>query len=574
MAFAGFSPGEAEGLRRAMSRKRSAAAIEAYHQRFVDGAMARFDDVDAPLAERVWTMIVGFSGFGFPKAHGAAFGLLAYQSTWLRVHYGPEFLCALLDEQPMGFYPPDALVHEAQRRGIEILPPDVNASEVGCTVTPEGAVRLGLGYVLGRARRRGRRARRRARRRRPVRVARRSRLARRRGPAGARPAGVVGRVRCPRGASTPRVRRRPVAASAPALTRRRRRRRRPPPAHRAVAARDRRARATAWGRTARRWRSRSTSRGAGARAGGRLGRDDRRLRDHRPDRPPPPAAPPASRPEGAGHGDERGPRAPAPWHGGEHRRPGRRAPAAGHRQRRGVPPDRGRDRHREPDRPADGLRARPPDGAHRAARPRRGHARAPRRRRAARSTSSSVASSRSTRPTCGPSVPPRPSRTSRRSTSASASGSSRSSRSSRSPAAVRSRRSPTPGAARTGALAAVASPGRIGPTRDRRRAARTGAPSSGGVATSGAARYRRPGPGSGPTRRPRRLPGVGGGDDAVARRRSPGVGATGRRRIQRPASRRGTRWRADRSPVREHGGSEDFRAVAPPVMSFAQGRRR
>jgi error-prone DNA polymerase len=149
MAFAGFSPGEAEGLRRAMSRKRSAAAIEAYHKRFVDGAMARFDDVDAPLAERVWTMIVGFSGFGFPKAHGAAFGLLAYQSTWLRVHYGPEFLCALLDEQPMGFYPPDALIHEAQRRGIEVLPPDVNASEVGCTVTPEGSVRLGLGYILG-----------------------------------------------------------------------------------------------------------------------------------------------------------------------------------------------------------------------------------------------------------------------------------------------------------------------------------------------------------------------------------------------------------------------------------------
>ena len=66
-------------------------------------------------------MVQGFSGFGFPKAHGAAFGLLAYQSTWLRVHYGPEFLCSLLNEQPMGFYPPDALVHEAQRRGIEVL---------------------------------------------------------------------------------------------------------------------------------------------------------------------------------------------------------------------------------------------------------------------------------------------------------------------------------------------------------------------------------------------------------------------------------------------------------------------
>jgi error-prone DNA polymerase len=134
MAFSGFSPGEAEGLRRAMSRKRSAEAIEAHHRSFVEGAMAKWPDVDEALAERVWSMVVGFSGFGFPKAHGAAFGLLAYQSTWLRVHYGPEFLCSLLDEQPMGFYPPDALVHEAQRRGIEVLAPDVNASAVGCTV--------------------------------------------------------------------------------------------------------------------------------------------------------------------------------------------------------------------------------------------------------------------------------------------------------------------------------------------------------------------------------------------------------------------------------------------------------
>jgi error-prone DNA polymerase len=134
MAFSGFSPGEAEGLRRAMSRKRSAEAIEVHHRGFVEGAMVMWPDVDEALAERVWSMVVGFSGFGFPKAHGAAFGLLAYQSTWLRVHYGPEFLCSLLDEQPMGFYPPDALVHEAQRRGIEILPPDVNASAVGCTV--------------------------------------------------------------------------------------------------------------------------------------------------------------------------------------------------------------------------------------------------------------------------------------------------------------------------------------------------------------------------------------------------------------------------------------------------------
>ncbi len=151
IAFAGFGVGEAEGLRRAMSRKRSEAAIEAYHRRFVEGAQ-RKHGVDTETAERVFTMVKGFSGFGFPKAHGAAFGLLAYQSTWLRVHYPPEFLCALLNEQPMGFYPPDALVHEAQRRGIVVDPPDVNESGVECELvaTPTGhRVRIGLGYVRG-----------------------------------------------------------------------------------------------------------------------------------------------------------------------------------------------------------------------------------------------------------------------------------------------------------------------------------------------------------------------------------------------------------------------------------------
>ncbi|MGO9789393.1 MAG: DNA polymerase III subunit alpha [Solirubrobacteraceae bacterium] len=148
IAFAGFSPGEAEGLRRAMSRKRSEAAIEAHHKRFVAGAK-RLHGVDDDTAERVFEKIRGFSGFGFPKAHGAAFGLLAYQSTWLRVHYGSEFLCALMNEQPMGFYPPDALVHEAQRRAIEVLAPDVNESEAECSMDAGARVRVGLGYVRG-----------------------------------------------------------------------------------------------------------------------------------------------------------------------------------------------------------------------------------------------------------------------------------------------------------------------------------------------------------------------------------------------------------------------------------------
>jgi error-prone DNA polymerase len=156
MAFAGFGVGEAEGLRRAMSRKRSEAAIQAYHGRFVEGAQ-RKHGVDVATAERVFDMVRGFSGFGFPKAHGAAFGLLAYQSTWLRVHHPQEFLCSLLNEQPMGFYPPDALVHEAQRRGLEVDPPDVNRSGVECeletateaSVDERSRVRIGLGYVRG-----------------------------------------------------------------------------------------------------------------------------------------------------------------------------------------------------------------------------------------------------------------------------------------------------------------------------------------------------------------------------------------------------------------------------------------
>jgi error-prone DNA polymerase len=150
IALAGFSVGEAEGLRRAMSRKRSEEAIEAFRERFVEGALAK--GVDATLADAVYDKLVGFSGFGFPKSHAAAFGLLAYQSAWLRHHYPAEFLCALLNAQSMGFYPPASLVRDAQRRGVEVRPPDVNRSQAKCTIEPSktvlhGAVRIGLEYV-------------------------------------------------------------------------------------------------------------------------------------------------------------------------------------------------------------------------------------------------------------------------------------------------------------------------------------------------------------------------------------------------------------------------------------------
>jgi len=144
MAAARFSIGEAEGLRRAMSRKRSEEAIEAWRPRFVAGALE--NNIDAETANAIYDKVAGFAGFGFPKSHAAAFGLLAYQSAWLRRYYPAEFLCALMNAQPMGFYPPSSLVRDAQRRGVEVRPPHVNRSIAECTIE-DGAVRVGVGYV-------------------------------------------------------------------------------------------------------------------------------------------------------------------------------------------------------------------------------------------------------------------------------------------------------------------------------------------------------------------------------------------------------------------------------------------
>ena len=161
MHVAGFSSSQAESLRRAMSRKRSKDAMEEHEQIFVEGAVA--NGMPEDVAIDVFGQVSGFSGFGFPKAHSAAFGLLAYQSAWLKLHYGPEYLASLLNEQPMGFYPPDSLVQEAKRTGVEVLPPDVNHSRVECVSEwtdrrpddpgrageAQPAVRMGLSYVKG-----------------------------------------------------------------------------------------------------------------------------------------------------------------------------------------------------------------------------------------------------------------------------------------------------------------------------------------------------------------------------------------------------------------------------------------
>ncbi|HEX9705803.1 MAG TPA: DNA polymerase III subunit alpha [Gemmatimonadales bacterium] len=143
-SLAGFTAGQAEALRRAMSRRRSRELMGGFWEDFRVGAMAR--GVPEPVAEKVFGQVIAFSEFGFPKSHAAAFGLLAYQSAWLRHYYPVEYYVGLFNNQPMGFYSLDALGRDAARHAIGLWLPDVNLSDVWSTV--EGsAVRVGLGFV-------------------------------------------------------------------------------------------------------------------------------------------------------------------------------------------------------------------------------------------------------------------------------------------------------------------------------------------------------------------------------------------------------------------------------------------
>ncbi len=151
-ALAGFTDGEADQLRRAMSRKRSREGIEQFRELFYRGAAGR--GVPIEVAESMFEKVIAFSEFGFPKSHAAAFAVLAYQSVWLLHYYPAEYVASLLNAQPMGFYAPDSLIKEFQRRGIQFLSPDVNQSEWDCTVRGR-TVRLGLQYVSGLGKERG-----------------------------------------------------------------------------------------------------------------------------------------------------------------------------------------------------------------------------------------------------------------------------------------------------------------------------------------------------------------------------------------------------------------------------------
>ncbi|SEK96222.1 error-prone DNA polymerase [Roseateles sp. YR242] len=161
MVAAGFSGGEADGLRRSMAAWKRKGGLQKYYDKIVQGMTARGYQLE--FAESIFEQIKGFSEYGFPESHAASFALLVYASSWLKCHRPTEFLAGMLNSQPLGFYSPSQLVQDAKRNGVVVLPPDVLHSDWDCTLEPwhdpaprsrpahlpPKAVRLGLRLVKG-----------------------------------------------------------------------------------------------------------------------------------------------------------------------------------------------------------------------------------------------------------------------------------------------------------------------------------------------------------------------------------------------------------------------------------------
>ncbi len=149
---AGFTPAEADRLRRAMATFRHTGTIHTFREKMIDGMLARGYEKD--FAERCFRQIEGFGEYGFPESHAASFALLVYVSAWMKCHYPAAFACALLNSQPMGFYAPAQIVRDAADHGVEIRPADVNASDWDNTLEASPckggfAIRLGLRQIKG-----------------------------------------------------------------------------------------------------------------------------------------------------------------------------------------------------------------------------------------------------------------------------------------------------------------------------------------------------------------------------------------------------------------------------------------
>uniref|UniRef100_B0T9E6 Error-prone DNA polymerase n=1 Tax=Caulobacter sp. (strain K31) TaxID=366602 RepID=B0T9E6_CAUSK len=149
---AGFTPGEADQLRRSMATFKMTGGVSHFRQKLLGGMVARGYPQD--FAEQTFSQLEGFGSYGFPESHAASFALLAYASSWLKCHHPDVFCAALLNSQPMGFYQPAQIVRDAVEHGVQIRPICVNASRWDCTLEPDGdtgrlAVRLGMRLVKG-----------------------------------------------------------------------------------------------------------------------------------------------------------------------------------------------------------------------------------------------------------------------------------------------------------------------------------------------------------------------------------------------------------------------------------------
>lgn len=147
---AGFTPGEADGLRRAMAAWKRKGGLQKYYDKIVCGMTSR--GYDRSFADAIFEQIKGFSSYGFPESHAASFALLVYASCWLKHHEPAAFLAAMLNSFPLGFYSPSQLVQDAIRHGVEVRPVDVMYSNADCTledIEHRPAVRLGLRMISG-----------------------------------------------------------------------------------------------------------------------------------------------------------------------------------------------------------------------------------------------------------------------------------------------------------------------------------------------------------------------------------------------------------------------------------------
>lgn len=148
IVLAGFSPGEAEQLRRAMAAwKRNEGVIAAFKERIVKGMTSNGYSVQ--FAETCMNQLKGFAEYGFPESHAASFALIVYASSWIKCHYAAEFTCSLLNSQPMGFYHPAQIISDAISHNVIVKPIDINFSEWDCTMEGENTVRLGMRLIKG-----------------------------------------------------------------------------------------------------------------------------------------------------------------------------------------------------------------------------------------------------------------------------------------------------------------------------------------------------------------------------------------------------------------------------------------